>query len=228
VADRLEGDRATSPRKRPGITGVLGFVARASGLDIDARADHPFAAYEEFGVRRSRASSPAMSRPAPFVAGSEEAHEFRFGLNSPGARSAMGGGSSRRAPRTAPCVRAGVHAGRGLARGPFIHWVHGGRGGTGSSESRCSTRSFLNWRALSYALLKKHRPDFPLHATSRSISFSYSGNDLLRRLSASTISFRRPRLEGRFDTMVRGGLRRNPWPSVLRSYLRPEGRPTAR
>src|SRR5439155_1592916 len=31
--------------------GVLGFVARASGLDIDARRDHPFAAYAELAFR---------------------------------------------------------------------------------------------------------------------------------------------------------------------------------
>ena len=51
VADRLEGTgQLTTPIARD--HGVLGFVARASGLDVDARRDHPFAAYPElsFGV----------------------------------------------------------------------------------------------------------------------------------------------------------------------------------
>lgn len=36
--------------------------------------------------------------------------------------------------------------------------------------------SFLNWRALSYALLKNIVPDFPL--CNKSFNQSYSGNDL--------------------------------------------------
>jgi Ni,Fe-hydrogenase III large subunit len=36
--------------------------------------------------------------------------------------------------------------------------------------------SFLNWRPLSYALLKNIVPDFPL--CNKSFNQSYSGNDL--------------------------------------------------
>src|SRR6266581_1105384 len=44
VMDRLEGTgRLTTRTARD--HGVLGYVARASGLDADARRDHPFAAY---------------------------------------------------------------------------------------------------------------------------------------------------------------------------------------
>ena len=50
VADRLEGTgRLTTQIARD--HGVLGFVARASGLDVDARRDHPFAAYGELSFR---------------------------------------------------------------------------------------------------------------------------------------------------------------------------------
>ena len=50
VADRLEGTgRLTTQTARD--HGVLGFVARASGLDVDARRDHPFAAYGELSFR---------------------------------------------------------------------------------------------------------------------------------------------------------------------------------
>ena len=50
MADRLEGTgRLTTQIARD--HGVLGFVARASGLDVDARRDHPFAAYGELSFR---------------------------------------------------------------------------------------------------------------------------------------------------------------------------------
>ena len=53
VADRLEGTGRLTPRRRA-ITASLGFVARASGLDVDARRDHPFAAYGELSFRGAR------------------------------------------------------------------------------------------------------------------------------------------------------------------------------
>ena len=44
VMDRLEGTgRLTTRTARD--HGVLGYVARASGIDADVRRDHPFAAY---------------------------------------------------------------------------------------------------------------------------------------------------------------------------------------
>src|SRR5206468_2969119 len=50
VADRLEGTGCLTTQTARDH-GVLGFVARASGLDIDARRDHPFAAYAELAFR---------------------------------------------------------------------------------------------------------------------------------------------------------------------------------
>src|SRR5262245_36694612 len=50
VMDRLEGTgRLTTRTARD--HGVLGYVARASGLDADVRRDHPFAAYGDLAFR---------------------------------------------------------------------------------------------------------------------------------------------------------------------------------
>ena len=44
LADRLEGAGRLT-QKTATDHGVLGYVARASGIDVDSRRDHPFAAY---------------------------------------------------------------------------------------------------------------------------------------------------------------------------------------
>jgi Ni,Fe-hydrogenase III large subunit/Ni,Fe-hydrogenase III component G len=169
VDDRLEGTgRLTTAIARD--HGVLGFVARASGLDVDARRDHPFAAYSEltFGVpvlesgdvkartlvrvREARESvrlieqAVAMLPAGPLVAALEPlpAHQPAFAL---------------------------VEAWRGR----IVHWVM--TDGNGRLERvKILDPSFLNWRPLSYALLKNIVPDFPL--CNKSFNQSYSGNDL--------------------------------------------------
>src|SRR3990170_2250200 len=50
VMDRLEGTGRLSTRTARDH-GVLGYVARASGIDADVRRDHPFAAYGELDFR---------------------------------------------------------------------------------------------------------------------------------------------------------------------------------
>ena len=53
VLDRLEGTgRLTTRTARD--HGVLGYVARASGIDADVRRDHPFAAYGDLDLPRPR------------------------------------------------------------------------------------------------------------------------------------------------------------------------------
>ena len=60
-------------------------------------------------------------------------------------------------------------------RGAIIHWVMGGGDGR-LYRVKVMDPSFLNWRPLSYALLKNIVPDFPL--CNKSFNQSYSGNDL--------------------------------------------------
>jgi Ni,Fe-hydrogenase III large subunit len=60
-------------------------------------------------------------------------------------------------------------------RGSIIHWVM--VDGEGKLyRVKVKDPSFVNWPALSFALLKNIVPDFPL--CNKSFNLSYSGNDL--------------------------------------------------
>jgi Ni,Fe-hydrogenase III large subunit len=60
-------------------------------------------------------------------------------------------------------------------RGRIVHWLMVGEHGR-LERAKILDPSFLNWRPLSYALLKNIVPDFPL--CNKSFNQSYSGNDL--------------------------------------------------
>ena len=60
-------------------------------------------------------------------------------------------------------------------RGAIIHWVMAGTGGA-LERVKVFDPSFLNWPALSYALINNIVPDFPL--CNKSFNQSYAGNDL--------------------------------------------------
>ncbi|PYO53368.1 MAG: hydrogenase large subunit, partial [Candidatus Rokuibacteriota bacterium] len=60
-------------------------------------------------------------------------------------------------------------------RGAILHWVMADGDGR-LHRVKIVDPSFLNWRPLSYALLKNIVPDFPL--CNKSFNQSYSGNDL--------------------------------------------------
>jgi Ni,Fe-hydrogenase III large subunit/Ni,Fe-hydrogenase III component G len=169
VADRLDGTGRLETRTARDH-GVLGFVARASGLDADTRRDHPFAAYGE------------LSFEVPvFESGDVKArilvrvHEARESVRL--IRQAVEG-----LPAGPVEVRLGALPAFEPAfalvegwRGRIIHWLM-------ADDRRRLGRvkildpSFLNWRPLSYALLKNIVPDFPL--CNKSFNQSYSGNDL--------------------------------------------------
>jgi Ni,Fe-hydrogenase III large subunit len=60
-------------------------------------------------------------------------------------------------------------------RGAIVHWVLADAAGK-LYRVKIMDPSFMNWRSLSYALLKNIVPDFPL--CNKSYNQSYSGNDL--------------------------------------------------
>jgi Ni,Fe-hydrogenase III large subunit len=169
VADRLDGTgRLTARTARD--HGVLGFVARASGLDADVRRDHPFAAYAELPPRVVVLEGGDVR--ARTLVRVEEAREsarlIRAALATlpPGPLAAEVG----RLPAFAPAFSL-VEGWRGA----IAHWVLADA--TGRLERvKVLDPSFLNWRALSYALLKNIVPDFPL--CNKSFNQSYAGNDL--------------------------------------------------
>lgn len=169
VVDRLEGTgRLTNRTARD--HGVVGFVARASGIDVDVRRDHPYAAYRDLGVRVPVLTSGDVK--ARTLIRVEEARESVRLIREAVTRLPAG-------PLHVPLdpLPAGEPAFSLVEgwRGTIVHWVMVGAHG-GLERVKVLDPSFLNWPALSYALLKNIVPDFPL--CNKSFNQSYSGNDL--------------------------------------------------
>jgi Ni,Fe-hydrogenase III large subunit/Ni,Fe-hydrogenase III component G len=169
VLDRLEGTGVLSAELARDH-GVLGYVARASGLDIDARRDHPFAAYDELGFR-----VPVHTQGDVRARTSVRVDEVRESVRliSEACRRLPDGPVRATLTRPDPFVAAfGIVEGW---RGRIVHWVMTAGDGT-LHRVKIVDPSFFNWPALSYALEGNIVPDFPL--CNKSFNQSYSGNDL--------------------------------------------------
>ncbi len=169
VMDRLEGTgRLTTSTARD--HGVLGYVARASGIDTDVRRDHPFAAYGALNFRVPVFDAGDVK--ARTLVRVEEARESVKLIRQAVEQLPAG---PRAVPLPAlPAFAPAFSLVEGW-RGAIIHWVMGGPDGR-LYRVKVMDPSFLNWRPLSYALLKNIVPDFPL--CNKSFNQSYSGNDL--------------------------------------------------
>ena len=169
VLDRLDGaGRLTTPIARD--HGVLGYVARGSGLDTDVRRDHPFAAYDRLRFRVPVFETGDVK--ARTLARVEEARESVALIRQ--AVSGLPAGPLSVALPALPAFAPAFSLVEGW-RGAIIHWVMAGADGR-LHRVKVMDPSFLNWRPLSYALLKNIVPDFPL--CNKSFNQSYSGNDL--------------------------------------------------
>ncbi len=169
VMDRLEGTGQLLPRIARDH-GVLGYVARASGIDADVRRDHPFAAYGSLEVRVPVfETGDVKARTQVRV---EEAREAVRLIGEAVTRMPAGPlvAPLGPLPRFAPAF--GLVEGW---RGAILHWVMADATGR-LYRVKIMDPSFLNWRPLSYALLRNIVPDFPL--CNKSFNQSYSGNDL--------------------------------------------------
>jgi Ni,Fe-hydrogenase III large subunit/Ni,Fe-hydrogenase III component G len=169
VADRLEGTGALS-HELARDHGVVGFVGRASGIDIDARRDHPFAAYGELRFTAPvYTSGDVKARVAVRV---DEVHES-VQLIDQACRRLVSGPVRAIGQRPEP-FRAAFGIVEGW-RGRIVHWLMTGDDGR-VHRVKIVDPSFFNWPALSYALDGNIVPDFPL--CNKSFNQSYSGNDL--------------------------------------------------
>ncbi|HLG13761.1 MAG TPA: NADH-quinone oxidoreductase subunit C [Blastocatellia bacterium] len=169
VVDRLQGTGRLTTRTAREMQ-VVGLVARASGIDADARRDHPFAAYGDLPFRV--AVLRAGDVWARFMVRAEELHES-FGLVAR-ALDRLPEGSLAASIREIPVGASSFGLVEGW-RGPIWHWVVAGANGS-LSRVKIKDASFANWPALNYAILKNIVPDFPL--VNKSFNLSYAGNDL--------------------------------------------------
>ena len=149
---------------------MLGFVARASGLDVDARRDHPFAAYGELSFRVPVFDWGDVKARA--LVRVQEARESVKLIQQ--AVEGLPAGPSQAGVGAVPGLRARVRPGRGMAGADHSRLMPDAIGRL--ARVKILDPSFLNWRPLSYALLKNIVPDFPL--CNKSFNQSYSGNDL--------------------------------------------------
>jgi Ni,Fe-hydrogenase III large subunit/Ni,Fe-hydrogenase III component G len=169
LLDRLEGTGVLNTELAKDH-GVLGYVARASGLDIDARRDHPFAAYHQLNFHVPVFTTGDVK--ARTYVRVDEVRESAKLIDQAGRVLPSG-------PVQASVPRADAFAAAfGIVeawRGRIVHWVMTADDGT-LHRVKIVDPSFFNWPALSYALEGDIVPDFPL--CNKSFNQSYSGNDL--------------------------------------------------
>ena len=169
VLERLQGTGRLTVRTAREMQ-VVGLVARASGIDADARRDAPFAAY---GVLPFHVpvydTGDVWARTMVRI---EEARQSATLIGDATHRAPSGPTLAALGP-----LRAGAHA-TGMVegwRGPIWHWVIAD-GPASLGRVKVVDPSFRNWPALEYAVLNNIVPDFPL--CNKSFNLSYSGNDL--------------------------------------------------
>ncbi len=169
LLDRLDGAGYLTT-KTATDHGVLGYVARASGIDIDVRRDHPFAAYPFLKFKVAASQSGDVHARAQIRV--DEANESVSIIKQALAQLPTGElvAPLGRLPAWQPAF--GMVEGW---RGAIIHWVMADDDGK-LYRVKVKDPSFVNWPALSFALLKNIVPDFPL--INKSFNQSYSGNDL--------------------------------------------------
>ena len=166
--DRLEHTGVLRPEKAKDL-GIVGVGGRASGIDLDVRRDHPYAAYGQFPFR------------VPVYQAGDVWHRMQVRIDeveeSIGIiRSAMRHdlyGEHCAPPRPIPSGRCALSAVEGW-RGEIIHWV---RTGPNNCLERCKVKdpSLNNWPAIVEAVQGNIIADFPV--INKSFNLSYSGTD---------------------------------------------------
>jgi Ni,Fe-hydrogenase III large subunit len=168
VHDRFAGTAVLTATQAADL-GTLGYVARASGLSLDARHDHPFLTPPLPRTLHGRTDGDVLSR---FLVRAGEIQEsiamITLLLDE--------ADSSDATPATTvgPVSGSGVGIAEGW-RGTIVHRVEFADNGA-LSRVKIVDPSFFNWPALPVALTDTIVPDFPL--VNKSFNLSYAGNDL--------------------------------------------------
>ena len=168
IVDRFTGTAVLTPDHAAEI-GVLGYVARASGLALDARVAHPF-------------HSVADGLTVPVYDTGDVLARFRVRVDEFDASIAL---LKRLVEQSSPALaacdvrtRGSRDSGVGIVegwRGMIVHRVE--LAGDGRlTRVKVVDPSFMNWPALPVALADTIVPDFPL--ANKSFNLSYAGNDL--------------------------------------------------
>jgi Ni,Fe-hydrogenase III large subunit/Ni,Fe-hydrogenase III component G len=169
VRDRFTGTSILTPEQARDL-GTLGYVARASGIDTDARRDHPAAPGLPLPPTVTCETGDVLAR---FQIRADEFHTSVNYIGELAERIAqLDPAGTAHAGAEAP--RAGIGIAEGW-RGTIVHRVELAPGGR-LGRVKIVDPSFFNWPALPVALNGAIVPDFPL--TNKSFNLSYAGNDL--------------------------------------------------
>jgi len=166
--DRLEGTGFLHPDKARAL-GIVGVSGRASGVDLDVRRDHPYAAYD------------CVQFQVPVYDGGDVWHRTQVRIDEVRQSFAIIGaaiphlfdGPHRAPAQHVPPGRCALSAVEGW-RGEILHWVRTGRD---NCLERCKIKdpSVNNWPALVEAVQGNIIADFPV--INKSFNLSYSGTD---------------------------------------------------
>ena len=168
VRDRFTGTAVLTAEAAAGL-GVLGYVARASGIDIDARRDHP---YLDLGAAFAVVLEQHGDVLSRFQVRVREAAVSAALIIDLSARLGASTGTGRQVAASGPGAGLGLVEGW---RGTIAHRVELDPAGR-LSRVKVADPSFFNWPALPLALADTIVPDFPL--ANKSFNQSYAGNDL--------------------------------------------------
>lgn len=152
--------------------GIVGIGARAIGIERDARADYPYAAYES--VHFSIPTETTGDVHARYRVREREAHQSFKILHQ-----VIDQTSELTGPVAVPIgtLASNAHA-VGIVegwRGNIVYFVV--TDATGAlSRVKVRDPSFLNWQVFPYLVTSDMVPDFPL--INKSLNLSYTGNDL--------------------------------------------------
>ena len=172
VVDRLD-DTGVLPRQAAVDLAVAGVGARASGVDRDARRDHPhgaFAGDESTDLRVATVSEgDTMARLT--IRALEVRESIR--LVSEFARRLEPGPLQAALPEPVPGGRIGIAAIES-PRGEAVHWLRTDAGGR-VERYHLRSPSYHNWPAVALAAETAIVPDFPL--VNKSFELCYSCTD---------------------------------------------------
>ncbi|GAB2864412.1 hydrogenase large subunit [Lentzea nigeriaca] len=169
VADRFTGTAVLSHDQAADL-GTLGYVARASGLTVDARHDHPFLPGQHPRREHSRTTGDVLSR---FLVRAEEIADSIALVTDLVTTLDDRLGASAEDPVAPSGTRSGVGIVEGW-RGTVVHRAELADGRL--TRVKIVDPSFFNWPALPVAMTDTIVPDFPL--ANKSFNLSYAGNDL--------------------------------------------------
>jgi Ni,Fe-hydrogenase III large subunit len=149
--------------------GIVGVGGRASGVNLDVRRDHPYAAYDRYPFR------------VPVYQAGDVLHRMLVRVDEVKASLAMLRAAANDLTEGAYCApaqpippgRCALSAVEGW-RGEILHWV---RTAENNRLERCKIKdpSVNNWPAIVEAVQGNIVADFPV--INKSFNLSYSGTD---------------------------------------------------